>query len=281
MTNIKQSLREEFYLYNNKKLLSEHSLILIKNDYYIKTVLGLDKNLYENNLFTYKKLVIEQQVIIENLLNSINNFLGDMVQKGKEKSLQLINNVKDLKELAILFKNILLDPNLMNEAVENVRAALNKEINSFKSLITNLFKKISVKVEGFNDKLNLFADNVIKFGGEFLEKKGWVGFIMILGLTVLLTWLRKSWLESLASILLDNIKDQIQNLESIINIFNKLKDLAEAAVSNLGVESILKWFMEFGIGVNLIGVVFKTIAIIKIISDILIPTVQDIKTKFD
>ena len=36
MINLKKSLREEIYLYSNKKLLSEDSLLLIKNDYYTK-----------------------------------------------------------------------------------------------------------------------------------------------------------------------------------------------------------------------------------------------------
>jgi hypothetical protein len=281
MINLKKSLREEIYLYSNKKLLSEDSLLLIKNDYYTKTVLGLDKSLYENDLFTYKKLIIEQQIIIENLLNSINNFLGSAVQKGKEKSLQLINSLGTLKELAILFKNMLLDPKLMEESIENTKTYLNEEINKLKSIITNIFEKISVNVEGFTSKLDSFFKNTLKIGDEILKKNGWVGFIMILGLSVLLTWLRKNWLEKIANILLDNIKGQIQNLDSIIEIFNKLKNLGEAAASNTGIDTVLKWFIEFASGANLIGIVFTASSIIEIISKILFPVVVKLKNNFN
>jgi hypothetical protein len=123
MYSTKQLLREELYLHDKKKLLSENSLLLIENDYYVNTILGIDKALFENDLFSYKKTIIEQQIIIEITIDSINKYLGGMVQKGKEKSLQLIKTIKDTKELVVLFKNILLDPKLMEEAIDNIKKA--------------------------------------------------------------------------------------------------------------------------------------------------------------
>jgi hypothetical protein len=281
MCNTKQLLREELYLHNRKKLLSEQSLLIIQDDFYVKTTLGIDKFLYENNLFEYKKLIIEQQIIIESMLVSINNYLGNMVQKGKEKSLQLMNDIKNVKDLAILFKNILLDPKLMEEAIENVKNAINNQLDRIKLLIEKVIQVISVNLVGFTDKLKTFLDNVLKYGKEFLDKKGWVGFIMGLGLAVLLTWVNKNWLEKLGGVVLDKTIEQIKNIESVINIFNSLKDLSSYVASNLGIENILKWFINFGTKTQLIGVTFLAAEIIKIIYDILVPTVRDVKTRFN
>jgi hypothetical protein len=281
MYNTKQLLREELYLHNRKKLLSEQSLLIIQDDFYVKTTLGIDKLLYENNLFEYKKLIIEQQIIVESMLVSINDYLGNLVQKGKEKSLQLINDIKNIKDLAILFKNILLDPKLMEEAIENVKNAINNQLDRFKLLIEKVLQVISVNLVGFTDKLKTFLDNVLNYGNEFLDKKGWVGFIMGLGLAVLLTWINKNWLEKLSSAFLDKITDQIKNIESVINIFNSLKDLSSYVASNLGIDNILNWFINFGTKTQLIGVAFLAAEIIKIIYDILVPTVRDVKTRFN
>ena len=281
MYSTKQILREELYLHNKKKLLSEHSLLLIKDDYYVTTILGVDKSLFENNLFSYKKTVIEQQIIVENMIDSINSYLGSVVQKGKEKSLQLIKTIKDTKELAILFKNILLNPKLMEEAIENVKKSLNETIVEVKKLINNILTKLGFKIQGFTDKLTTFLGKILEYGNKFLNSKGWVGFLTMLGLTVMLIWCKKSWLGKLLNLATEQLENQIKNITSIVNIFNSLKELISNAASNLGVDEILNWFIGFGKKEPLIGIVFSAIEIINIISEILIPTVKTITTRFN
>ena len=281
MYSTKQILREELYLHNKKKLLSEHSLLLIEDDYYVTTILGVDKSLFENNLFSYKKTVIEQQIIVENMIDSINSYLGSVVQKGKEKSLQLIKTIKDTKELALLFKNILLDPKLMEEAIENVKKNLNETIVEVKKLINNILTKLGFKIQGFTDKLTTFLDKILEYGNKFLNSKGWVGFITMLGLTVMLIWCKKNWLDKLLNLATEQLENQIKNITSIVNIFNSLKELISDAASNLGVDEILNWFIGFGKKEPLIGIVFSAIEIVNIISEILIPTVKTITTRFN
>ena len=281
MYSTKQILREELYLHNKKKLLSEHSLLFIEDDYYVTTILGVDKSLFENNLFSYKKTVIEQQIIVENMIDSINSYLGSVVQKGKEKSLQLIKTIKDTKELAILFKNILLDPKLMEEAIENVKKNLNETIVEVKKLINNILTKLGFKIQGFTDKLTTFLDKILEYGNKFLNSKGWVGFITMLGLTVMLIWCKKNWLDKLLNLATEQLENQIKNITSIVNIFNSLKELISDAASNLGVDEILNWFIGFGKKEPLIGIVFSAIEIVNIISEILRPTVKTITTRFN
>ena len=273
MYSTKQLLREELYLHDKKKLLSENSLLLIENDYYVNTILGIDKALFENDLFSYKKTIIEQQIIIEITIDSINKYLGGMVQKGKEKSLQLIKTIKDTKELVVLFKNILLDPKLMEEAIDT--------ITDVKKIIDDILKKLNVNIQGFTDKLKFFLEKILEYGNKFLNSKGWVGFLTMLGLTVMLIWCKKNWLNKLASLAIDKLTEQIKNISSIINIFNTLKDLIADASSNLGVEEIINWFTSFATKEPLIGIVFSAVQIISIISEILMPTVKVISYKFN
>ena len=215
------------------------------------------------------------------MIDSINSYLGSVVQKGKEKSLQLIKTIKDTKELAILFKNILLDPKLMEEAIENVKKNLNETIVEVKKLINNILTKLGFKIQGFTDKLTTFLDKILEYGNKFLNSKGWVGFITMLGLTVMLIWCKKNWLDKLLNLATEQLENQIKNITSIVNIFNSLKELISDAASNLGVDEILNWFIGFGKKEPLIGIVFSAIEIVNIISEILIPTVKTITTRFN
>jgi hypothetical protein len=103
----------------------------------------------------------------------------------------------------------------------------------------------------------------------------------MLGLTVMLIWCKKNWLNKLASLAIDKLTEQIKNISSIINIFNTLKDLIADASSNLGVEEIINWFTSFATKEPLIGIVFSAVQIISIISEILMPTVKVISYKFN
>jgi hypothetical protein len=277
MYNTKILLREEIALNDKKMLLSEHSLMMIQNSSYVKNVLGIDTTLNENYPLGIRKLIIEQQIIIENLLDSINGYLGNLVQKGKEKSLNFIKSVKNLKELAILFKDILLDPELMNEAIKNVKKSLTEQLNNFKNNINKILTNTKVTIQNFTDKLQTFLNNVLTYSNDVLNKDGWVPFLTMLGLAVLLTWVNRKWLE----VILNNITEGLKKIDGVVNLFNSLKDLIKTAVSNLGIENIFAWFTSLGTETSGIGIIFTISEIILIISEILMPTVQTITTRFN
>jgi hypothetical protein len=277
MYNTKTLLREEIVLNNKKIQLSEHSLMMIEDSSYVKNVLGINVPLNESYSLSIRKQIIEQQIIVENLLNSINNYLGNLVQKGKEKTLNFIKSVKTLKELAIFFKDILLDVELMNEATQNVKNALTKQLNYFESKIKIILTKFKANIQGLTDKLNNFLTNILNYGNDLLNKNGWIGFLTMLGLAVLLTWINKKWLD----VITDNIVEGLKKIDGVISIFNNLKNLIKTAASNLGVEKIFDWFTSLGIDASGIGVVFTISEIITIISEIVTPTVETITKKFN
>lgn len=277
MYSTKKLLREEINLTNKKMLLSEHSLMMIQNSSYVKSVLGVDTKLNEYCSLDTRKLIIEQQIIVENLLDSINGYLGNLVQKGKEKSLNFIKSVKNLKELAILFKDILLDPELMDEAIKNVKKSLTEQLDNFKNNINKILTNTKVTIQNFTDKLQTFLNNVLTYSNDVLNKDGWVPFLTMLGLAVLLTWVNRKWLE----LILNNIAEGLKKIDGVVNLFNSLKDLIKSAVSNLGIENIFAWFTSLGTETSGIGIIFTISEIILIISEILMPTVKTITTRFN
>lgn len=277
MYSTKKLLREEINLTNKKMLLSEHSLIMIQNSSYLKSVLGVDTKLNEYCSLDTRKLIIEQQIIVENLLDSINGYLGNLVQKGKEKSLNFIKSVKNLKELAILFKDILLDPELMDEAIKNVKKSLTEQLDNFKNNINKILTNTKATIQNFTDKLQTFLNNVLTYSNDVLNKDGWVPFLTMLGLAVLLTWVNRKWLE----LILNNIAEGLKKIDGVVNLFNSLKDLIKSAVSNLGIENIFAWFTSLGTETSGIGIIFTISEIILIISEILMPTVKTITTRFN
>lgn len=277
MYSTKKLLREEINLTNKKMLLSEHSLIMIQNSSYVKSVLGVDTKLNEYCSLDTRKLIIEQQIIVENLLDSINGYLGNLVQKGKEKSLNFIKSVKNLKELAILFKDILLDPELMDEAIKNVKKSLTEQLDNFKNNINKILTNTKATIQNFTDKLQTFLNNVLTYSNDVLNKDGWVPFLTMLGLAVLLTWVNRKWLE----LILNNIAEGLKKIDGVVNLFNSLKDLIKSAVSNLGIENIFAWFTSLGTETSGIGIIFTISEIILIISEILMPTVKTITTRFN
>lgn len=277
MYSTKKLLREEINLTNKKMLLSEHSLMMIQNSSYVKSVLGVDTKLNEYCSLDTRKLIIEQQIIVENLLDSINGYLGNLVQKGKEKSLNFIKSVKNLKELAILFKDILLDPELMDEAIKNVKKSLTEQLDNFKNNINKILTNTKATIQNFTDKLQTFLNNVLTYSNDVLNKDGWVPFLTMLGLAVLLTWVNRKWLE----LILNNIAEGLKKIDGVVNLFNSLKDLIKSAVSNLGIENIFAWFTSLGTETSGIGIIFTISEIILIISEILMPTVETITTRFN
>jgi hypothetical protein len=277
MNNIKTLLREEIYLNNKKNLLSEHSLLMIQNQLYVNNTLGIQINLNEHNTLNIRKQIVEQQLIIENLITSINNYLGDIVKKGKETTMNLINSVKNLKDLAVFFKNILLDPTMMSEALDKVKKTLNIELANFENLLKKLINKIKPKVIGLSDKLNVFLKNVITYGKNLQSKNGWVGFLSMLGLSVLLIYIKTRG----STIFLENMVESLTNIETVIKMFNSLQDLIKTALSSLNIDEIFGWFTNIVTMSSGIGIAFTISDIINITSEILNPTVKLMTKKFN
>jgi hypothetical protein len=164
MNTIKALLKEELALNDRRKLLSEESIILINNPHYIKYTLGVDLPINENYSLSIRKQIIEEQIIIESILGSINNYIGVAYDKTKEKAIEVVNSIKSLKDIAKFFKDILVDSELMKVAIESIKKS--------KTVIVEL----NTNLQEHNDVINLIKDLGFKLDEpqvkEALRKSG-------------------------------------------------------------------------------------------------------------
>jgi hypothetical protein len=275
---IKKKLHEELIIFNKKKLLSEVSLNKIKNPLYVEHILGVNKLLYENDYKGYNDLIIERQIVIENILTSIDNFIGKQIDKGKQVALTFIDGIKNTKDLIIFFKNIMLNPELMADSIKRVE----NKINETKNKITESLKTISNKLK--NNPVVSVIDNIIKMFENLLSKinnDGWVGFLSKLIFCVGIVWLNQNFLVKLSTMSLDKLIEQIKSFESVQLLFTNITNITNTIGSVVDINEVIKKILSFGTGVEIIGYAIDAIAIIKLIHEILIPVVNDIKTKFN
>jgi hypothetical protein len=57
-------------------------------------------------------LIIEEQILLEGMLDSITKYVGNAVEKGKEAAISVVDSVKNLKDIALL-KDLILSPEYM------------------------------------------------------------------------------------------------------------------------------------------------------------------------
>lgn len=280
---IKKLLREELYIINEKQKLSESSLRLIKDDSYVKSVLGIDILLYENNNRTYNKLIIERQLIIEDLLKSIESFVGKTVQKAKQVYLTFIDTIKDTKDLAIFFKNLILEPSLMEEAIKKVDDRINDKLKFIKDGVNKILTKVKTVINNF-DFQEVFT-NILNKVNDFFSKinknVGWFSFISKLFFAVALTWISDKILTKIFDLTVDKLIEQIKNIKGIETMLNNLSTNLQSLISNDNIKFIIEKLIGFGTGIEFVGYAFVATDIIKIVHDILIPVVITLKKKFN
>jgi len=276
--NIKQILREELLIHNSKIQLSEESLFLINDSYYIEHILGIKKGLNENYSLTLRKQIINEQLIVENLLSSINKYVGNAVGKGKEKAMEVVNSITSLKDIAKLFKDLLLDPKLMDSAIKTIKKGFLDLINKIKQNVTKILNFMSNSKSGFNDKFEKLMLHIEKVATSVSNQTGWKGFLMILGFLTLLTYLQQSILGNMVSGGVDYINQNVNIIGGITGVFNTFKDLKELAATTIEIGPILTWFTGVVASATkeIVGSVLVTSELINIISGILIPVIKSV-----
>lgn len=278
MNNIKQLLKEELDLLNRKSLLSEQSILLIENRDYVEHILGIKPPINEIYSLSIRKQIIEEQLLVENLLDSINKYIGMAYDKGKEKAIEVIDSIKTLKDIAKFFKDILLDPLLMKAAIDGLRRSLEKIIITVKNIVEKIISTIKINSETFNEKFNALVKHIENVGKTLMNGSGWKDLIMMLGFTVLLTYVENSFLTSIltkgSDFITKNYVSKDDNIiMSIANMLNNFKGLKDLAITTLDITPILNWFTKIGIGAT-VGGAFAAIDVIMLISTVLTPIIK-------
>jgi hypothetical protein len=272
MSNIKTLLREEL-LYNNKKnLLSAESLALINNTNHVRYVLGIDTPLNENISLKTRKLILEAQFGLDKMLNSITNYVGNAVEKGKEKVVSVIDDVSNLKDIALLIKDLIISPELMKTAIDSLKRVANTIISELKNFITKITGALLKFSPNILEKIKKFIEHIIDVLSGLISGNGWMGFLKILGFCCLIKFLTKGVFDKLKNFSEEEI---IKYFGGMVDIMNKFKEFATSIIERLDIQPILNWFSKIS-GGSILGPLLAGISIITILNEVLTPVIKSV-----
>jgi hypothetical protein len=276
MSNVKLLLKEHLYIVDKENLLTKDSLLLIKDYEYVNNILGIKYNLNESIDTNIKIRIIEEQIIVESILSSINDYIGQAYTKGKEKTLEVIDSIKGLKDIAKLFKDILLDSSLMNVAINKITQVLTDTMQRIKQTANKILTSININISNFNEKFEALINHVESVTKNLVSDTGWKGFISCLGFTTLLVYVEEKFLNNMLQNTLKFIGDNINIVSNIADIFNGFKSLKSLVGNTLEIQPILSWFSEIGKGAAL-GVGLVAIDVIGIVNKVLTPIIKSVE----
>jgi hypothetical protein len=276
MSNVKILLKEHLYIVDKESLLTEESLLLIKDYEYVNNILGIKYNINESIDTNIKIKIIQEQLIVESILSSINDYIGQAYTKGKEKTLEVIDSIKGLKDIAKLFKDILLDSSLMNVAINKITQVLTDTMQRIKQTANKILTLININISNFNEKFEALINHIESVTKNLVSDTGWKGFISCLGFTTLLVYVEEKFLNNMLQNTLKFIGDNINILANIADIFNGFKSLKSLVGNTLEIQPILSWFSEIGKGAAL-GVGLVAIDVIGIVNKVLTPIIKSVE----
>jgi len=271
MSNVKILLKEHLYIVDKKSLLTEDSLLLIKDYEYVNNILGIKYNINESINTNIELKIIQEQLIVESILSSINDYIGQAYTKGKEKTLEVIDSIKGLKDIAKLFKDILLDSSLMNVAINKITQVLTDTMQRIKQTTNKILTTVKINISNFNDKFEALINHVESVAKNLVSDTGWKGFISCFGFTCLLVYVEEKFLNNMVKNALKFIGDNANIVANIADIFNGFRSLKSLVGNSVDIKPIISWFSEIGSGAAL------GIDIINIVNKVLTPIIKSVE----
>jgi hypothetical protein len=273
MINTRTLLREEIALNDRKILLNEQSMSLIQNSDYVKHVLGIQIPLVEYYSFEIRKQIIEEQIKMQDVLMSAAKMSGIPTF-----TINVINSAKNIKDIATLFKDLILSPELMvqaNTALSKVCQDLSSKILSVVNWIKNTLK---TNIIGFTDKIMPILEKVSDTLIKQTSLNGWTGFLSKLGFCVIVTYVYNTVLIKLMSGGVEFFKDNPPTLllSGISEVLNMFKNFKNFIVNNVDISQIIDFFSM--ITKSILFVKLKAaFNLLGIISLILAPVIASLK----
>jgi hypothetical protein len=275
MYNTKQLIREELSLNDRKCLLSEQSILLIKDNHYVNHVLGIKTPLNEYYSLSLRKQIIEEQILMETVIDSINKFIGGAIEKGKEKVVTVVNAIHNIKDIAILFKDLILSSEFMVKATKTMTKTCNDIATRLKTKLKTIITTIGKIGSEYLNKFNELINNGIDLLTKLSTGTGWKGFLTMLGFSILMILVETKIVDWMISNGEKALKVLANLVDGIGKLFISFNEFSTIIISQLNIEPILTWFtnsaVESGLGMFFIG-----INIINIISEILAPVIKSI-----
>jgi hypothetical protein len=249
MYNTKTLLREELALNDKKMLLSEHSLMMIEDSMYVKNVLGINVPLNESYSLSLRKQIINEQLLYETFLDSIKTFLKDKYDK-------VADTVRNVYDVMILIKDIIINPKKLETAIFLAKRNLNKSLKNLTTKITNFLN--TVNITNITTYLKGFLDKVTNIINKLVNYDGWKGFILVSGISLLLSYAVKTYVDPILVNAQKFFNEEFMKaFESKMNLFKQLNSLIPNAKD---IKQIFDWFNTIGATAELITSIFTPIS---------------------
>jgi hypothetical protein len=246
MYNIKSLLTEELILNDKKNLLSEYSLLMINDSNYVKHVLGIDVPLNEHYSLALRKRIIEEQLSMQGVLNSANKFLGAVIEKGKENVIKVVDTISSMKDVTMLFRDLILSPENMESANRALAKVCNSLSSSIDELINYLTNKLKVNIAGFSDKMTGLLTHIKNVLINLTTTTGWLGFLSKLGFATLITYIKVNFFDTILKSGMDFITKTPNLLAGISTLLNMFEDFKTTIINSIDISSIVSWIVNIG-----------------------------------
>lgn len=246
MYNIKSLLTEELILNDKKNQLSEHSLLMINDPNYVKHVLGIDVPLNEHYSLALRKRIIEEQLSMQGVLNSANKFLGSVIEKGKENVIKVVDTISSMKDVTMLFRDLILSPENMDSANRALTKVCNSLSSSIDEVINYLTNKLKVNIAGFNDKMTGLLTHIKNILTKLTTTNGWLGFLSKLGFATLITYIKINFFDTILKSGMDFISKTPNLFSGISTLLNMFEDFKTTIINSIDVSTIISWIVNIG-----------------------------------
>ena len=246
MYDIKSLLTEELILNDKKNLLSEYSLLMINDSNYVKHVLGIDVPLNEHYSLALRKRIIEEQLSMQGVLNSANKFLGAVIEKGKENVIKVVDTISSMKDVTMLFRDLILSPENMESANRALAKVCNSLSSSIDEVINYLTNKLKVNIAGFSDKMTGLLTHIKNVLINLTTTTGWLGFLSKLGFATLITYIKVNFFDTILKSGMDFITKTPNLLAGISTLLNMFEDFKTTIIKSIDISSIISWIVNIG-----------------------------------
>jgi hypothetical protein len=238
MNNTKTLLREEINLSNKKMLLSEQSLALIGDSQYVKHVLGIEIPLVEYYSFETRKKIIEEQIKMQDVLTNAAKLSGIATF-----TVNIVNSIKNLKDIATLVKDLILSPDLMAQATEALGGVCRDLSSKVLGFVTWIKTNVRVAIDGFTGLFEPMLEHVSQTLLSLANKTGWLGFLSMLGFCVYVEYLYQAVFVKILQKGVEYISKGVDFLFNGTNeVLNMFKGFSEFIVNALDISKIVDFF---------------------------------------
>jgi type I site-specific restriction endonuclease len=249
--DVKKILISELLLNDRKNLLSKESLVLINDWSHVNYVLGIKTKLNEYVDQSTRKRIIEEQIILENFIDSVKTYL-------KDKYNDTVAVVKTIPDIIILLKEMTKSENTIKLANNLMHKSLTKGFENFKNIIEKIINKIKGVASKVGDKLKGTLERVTNIVSKLDTYEGWKGFLFKAGLLLIINYI----IQKLVSPIQNSIEllATSQFTGSLVSSLDMFKGLHEILPSLASITPLIGWFTAIGLSISMISDVFTPVS---------------------